>query len=99
MQQHTSMLLARQQEKNYGQCGALFTGVAMVTEDDVISTSIDQTLVVWRLKLINDDVIEVLCASLSQACQLLQLLLLLTCRMHLVAITGQPGNGIIVCRV
>ena len=50
----------------------LFTGVAIVTEDDVISTSIDQTLVVWRLRLISDDVIEVRCASLSQTCLLPQ---------------------------
>jgi len=64
--------MARQQEKNYGQYCVLFTGVAIVTEDDVISTSIDQTLVVWRLRLISDDVIEVRCASLSQACLLPQ---------------------------
>ena len=37
----------------------LFTGMSMVTDDEVISASIDQTVVVWSYKLV-DDVIQVL---------------------------------------
>ena len=34
----------------------LFTGVSMVTDDEVVSVSVDQTVVVWSLRLVDDSV-------------------------------------------
>jgi len=52
----------------------LLTGVSMVSDDEVISASIDQTVVVWSFSITNDSI-----QVFKLSCTLLMMIALLLC--------------------